>query len=74
MIDAIRLPAPPITGLRFGHYRGEADLPAMVGAREAGFTSASLGVDRDSPTGATDLYRSLGFQPERTFIAWRKAL
>lgn len=47
---------------------------SLVGAREAGFTSASLGVDSDSPTGATDLYRSLGFQPERTFIAWRKPL
>jgi mycothiol synthase len=47
---------------------------SLVGAREAGFTSASLGVDTDSPTGATDLYRSLGFVPERTFTAWRKPL
>ena len=47
---------------------------SLVGAREAGFTSASLGVDTDSPTGATDLYRSLGFVPEQTFIAWRKPL
>jgi GNAT superfamily N-acetyltransferase len=47
---------------------------SLVGAREAGFTSASLGVDTDSPTGATDLYRSLGFQPERSFTAWRKPL
>jgi ribosomal protein S18 acetylase RimI-like enzyme len=47
---------------------------SLVGAREAGFTSASLGVDTDSPTGATDLYRSLGFAPEQTFIAWRKPL
>ena len=47
---------------------------SLVGAREEGFTSASLGVDSDSPTGATDLYRSLGFEPERTFIAWRKPL
>lgn len=47
---------------------------SLVAAREAGFTSASLGVDSDSPTGATDLYRSLGFEPERTFIAWRKPL
>ncbi len=47
---------------------------SLVGAREAGFTSASLGVDTDSPTGATDLYRSLGFEPERTFIAWRKPM
>ena len=47
---------------------------SLVGAREAGFTSASLGVDTDSPTGATDLYRSLGFAPERTFVAWRKPM
>jgi mycothiol synthase len=47
---------------------------SLVGAHEAGFTSASLGVDSDSPTGATDLYRSLGFVPERTFIAFRKPL
>jgi ribosomal protein S18 acetylase RimI-like enzyme len=47
---------------------------SLVGAREAGFTSASLGVDTDSPTGATDLYRSLGFEPEQTFVAWRKPL
>ena len=47
---------------------------SLVAAREAGFTSASLGVDTDSPTGATDLYRSLGFAPERTFIAFRKPL
>ena len=47
---------------------------SLAGAREAGFTSAGLGVDTDSPTGATDLYRSLGFQPEQTFIAWRMPL
>ena len=47
---------------------------SLVGARDAGFTSASLGVDSDSPTGATDLYRSLGFEPQKTFTAWRKPL
>jgi ribosomal protein S18 acetylase RimI-like enzyme len=47
---------------------------SLVGARDAGFTSAGLGVDSDSPTGATELYRSLGFAPERTSIAWRKPL
>jgi mycothiol synthase len=47
---------------------------SLVGAREAGFTSASLGVDTDSPTGATTLYESLGFEPAKTFTAWRKAL
>ncbi|HEX7069044.1 MAG TPA: GNAT family N-acetyltransferase [Candidatus Limnocylindria bacterium] len=47
---------------------------SLVAAREAGYTSASLGVDSNSPTGATDLYRSLGFEPEKTFIAWRKLM
>jgi ribosomal protein S18 acetylase RimI-like enzyme len=47
---------------------------SLVAAREAGYTSASLGVDTNSPTGATDLYRSLGFEPEKTFIAWRKLM
>jgi mycothiol synthase len=47
---------------------------SLVAAREAGFTSASLGVDTDSPTGATALYESLGFEPERSFTAWRKPL
>ncbi|HVM24422.1 MAG TPA: GNAT family N-acetyltransferase [Candidatus Limnocylindrales bacterium] len=47
---------------------------SLVAAREAGFDSASLGVDADSPTGATALYESLGFRPERTFTAWRKPL
>ena len=28
----------------------------------------------ESPTGATDLYRSLGFRPVRTFTNWRKPL
>jgi mycothiol synthase len=47
---------------------------SLVAAREGGYTSASLGVDTNSPTGATDLYRSLGFEPEKTFVAWRKPL
>ena len=47
---------------------------SLVAAREAGFTSANLGVDTDSPTGATALYESLGFVPEKTFTSWRKAM
>jgi mycothiol synthase len=47
---------------------------SLVAARDEAFSSAGLGVDTDSPTGATDLYRSLGFVPEQTFIAWRKPL
>lgn len=47
---------------------------SLVAARRDGFTSASLGVDTDSPTGATALYESLGFRPERTFTTWRKPM
>ena len=47
---------------------------SLVAAREAGFTTASLGVDTDSPTGATGLYESLGFAPEKTFTTYRKPM
>ncbi|MGH2383522.1 MAG: GNAT family N-acetyltransferase [Candidatus Limnocylindria bacterium] len=47
---------------------------SLVAAREAGFTSASLGVDTDSPTGAHSLYESLGFAPEKTFTSYRKPM
>ncbi len=47
---------------------------SLIGAREAGFTSANLGVDAKSPTGATDLYESIGFAPEKTFTTYRKLL
>jgi GNAT superfamily N-acetyltransferase len=47
---------------------------SLVAARDAGFTSASLGVDTDSPTGATQLYESLGFAPEKTFTSYRKPM
>ena len=47
---------------------------SLVAARDAGFTSAALGVDTDSPTGATALYESLGFTPERTSTAYRKPM
>ncbi|MEO6294912.1 MAG: GNAT family N-acetyltransferase [Candidatus Limnocylindria bacterium] len=47
---------------------------SLVAARDEGFTSASLGVDTDSPTGANSLYESLGFAPEKTFTSYRKPL
>lgn len=47
---------------------------SMVAAREAGFTSASLGVDAENPTGALGLYESLGYAAEQTFMAYRKPL
>lgn len=36
--------------------------------REAGFTHAMIGVDADSPTGASGLYRRLGFTPTHRVI------
>jgi len=47
---------------------------SLAAARDAGFTSAGLGVDAENPTGALGLYESLGFAPERTGIAYRKPL
>jgi len=47
---------------------------SLIGAREAGFTSANLGVDTDSLTGAQSLYTSLGFAPAQTFTAYRKPM
>ena len=47
---------------------------SLVAAREAGFTSASLGVDTENPTGALSLYESLGFAPERRAMVYRKPL
>ena len=47
---------------------------SLIASREAGMDAATLGVDTDSPTGATDLYRSLGFEPVKTFATWRKPL
>lgn len=48
--------------------RGEGVASALISRsveafREAGFSHAMLGVDADSPTGASGLYRRLGFQP-----------
>jgi mycothiol synthase len=47
---------------------------SLVAARDAGFTSASLGVDTDSPTGANILYESLGFTPHKSYTSYRKPL
>ncbi len=47
---------------------------ALTGARAAGFTSASLGVDADSPTGALGLYQRAGFTVMLTSITHTKPL
>ncbi|MGZ8475460.1 MAG: GNAT family N-acetyltransferase [Candidatus Limnocylindria bacterium] len=47
---------------------------SLLAARDAGFTSAGLGVDAENPTGALGLYESLGFAAERTGMVYRKPL
>jgi len=62
---------------RAGRNRGIASallLRALTGARAAGFASASLGVDADSPTGALGLYQRAGFTVELTSVTNTKPL
>ena len=47
---------------------------AFVALREAGFSRANLGVDAESPTGATRLYERGGMRVEREFEFWEKEL
>lgn len=42
--------------------------------RRRGHTSASLGVDAANPTGATQLYESVGMRAEEEYIVWEKML
>ncbi len=42
--------------------------------RRRGHTRASLGVDAANPTGATQLYESVGMQAEAEYIVWEKVL
>jgi mycothiol synthase len=62
---------------RIGRRRGLASalLSHVLGlGREAGFATASLGVDADSPTGALGLYERLGFRAENVWAAQLKPL
>jgi mycothiol synthase len=47
---------------------------SLRGLRDAGFTSAALGVDADNPTGALGVYEATGFVVERKGRAYRKPL
>ncbi|HEX5013578.1 MAG TPA: GNAT family N-acetyltransferase [Candidatus Limnocylindrales bacterium] len=47
---------------------------AMRGLRDMGMTEALLGVDAKNPTGALQLYESLGFRRHRTGISYRKSI
>jgi GNAT superfamily N-acetyltransferase len=47
---------------------------ALVRLREAGMTSAGLGVDSDNPTGALGVYERAGFGVHRRSAAYRKPM
>jgi mycothiol synthase len=47
---------------------------ALTEARTAGFSSGSLVVDADSPTGAVGLYERVGFTVKHTSITQAKTL
>jgi len=47
---------------------------ALVRLRDAGMTSAGLGVDSDNPSGALALYQRAGFQIHRRSAAYRKPM
>lgn len=60
-------------------YRGRGIAQALIARglnqfAERGMTEAALGVDADNATGALRLYEKLGYQPIKTFIAYRKPL
>jgi mycothiol synthase len=62
---------------RAGRKRGIASAllaRALAAARAAGFATASLGVDADSPTGAAGLYERAGFTVRDTWITHTKPL
>jgi len=62
---------------RAGRNRGIASallVRALTEARAAGFASASLGVDADSPTGALGLYQRAGFTVMLTSVTHTKPL
>jgi mycothiol synthase len=68
----------PLIGTRrVGRRRGIASallFRAFAEARAVGFSTASLGVDADSPTGAVGLYERAGFTVTDTWIAQQKVL
>ena len=60
-------------------YRGRGIAQALIarGLRqfaERGMNEAALDVDAENATGALRLYEKLGYQPIKTFIAYRKSL
>lgn len=68
----------PLVGTRrAGRKRGIATAllaRALAEAQAAGFATASLTVDADSPTGALGLYQRVGFTVRDTWVAQFKPL
>jgi ribosomal protein S18 acetylase RimI-like enzyme len=60
-------------------YRGRGLARALLArtlaaGRQAGYGSASLGVDADNPTGALGLYERLGFTVRRKYVTYVKEI
>ncbi|WP_169739919.1 GNAT family N-acetyltransferase [Actinospica robiniae] len=60
-------------------FRGRGVAGALIGtvvhaAAGLGYDTASLGVLAENPTGALGIYQRLGFEVQRTFITYAKAL
>ncbi|MEG4088025.1 GNAT family N-acetyltransferase [Microcoleus sp. Pol12B4] len=49
-------------------------LAGLHSLKAAGANTAKLSVDADSLTGATKLYKSVGFRPMETWIEWAKTV
>ena len=47
---------------------------ALRGARDAGFTSATLDVDAENPNGALGVYEAVGFEVDSRSRAYRRPL
>jgi ribosomal protein S18 acetylase RimI-like enzyme len=49
-------------------------LAGLHSLKAAGANTAKLSVDADSLTGATKLYKSVGFRPMETWLLWAKTV
>lgn len=67
-----------LLGVRRGHRKiglGRAMLLAAIQKLKAdGMAQAKLGVDAENPTGALQLYESVGFHAEQTWVQYLKSL
>jgi ribosomal protein S18 acetylase RimI-like enzyme len=61
------------------NWRGKGLAKALIARsfhllRDLGMEEACLGVDAENPTGALKLYTAMGFETDKTFFTFRKAL